>query len=50
VKKSHRICSKHFKEEHFFKSTFGNLALKSEAIPTIFVKVQRSLFKSKLIK
>lgn len=44
VKKSHRICSKHFEEEHFIKSTFGNLILKSGAIPTIFDNVERSLF------
>jgi len=50
VKKSHRICSKHFEEEHFTKSTFGNLVLKPRAIPKIFVNVQRSLFKGKLIK
>jgi len=41
VKKSHRICSKHFEEEHFIKNNFGNLAIKSGAISTIFVKVQR---------
>lgn len=47
VKKSHRICSKHFEEQQFIKSTFGNLMLKPGAIPTIFVSAQRSLFKGK---
>lgn len=50
VKKSHRKCSKHFEEEHFIKSTFGYLLLKPGAIPIIFVNVQLSLFKGKLIK
>lgn len=47
VKKSHRICSKHFEEQQFTKSTFGNFMLKPGAIPTIFVSAQRSLFKGK---
>lgn len=50
LKKSHRICSKHFEEEHFTKSNFGNLLLKPGAIPTIFVNVQHSLLNGKLIK
>lgn len=30
VKKSHRIYSKHFEEQQFIKSTFGNLMLNQE--------------------